>query len=344
MQPIDLVKSHAAGGRIPRARYAAMYAIATVFTAICAVTVWSFRTSCWLLNPTDLNARVAYVDALQLSGNPAPKLVIMGSSRPAFGIDTHALGEQLGIKPLETRNIAFPGFGPDQLGQQVDTRRAQLTSSAVIWIVGIDDYFFLTRQESARERDSLLERTENWLAESIPGILEFNKKGRELLRNISESLEWARPRSISNWTIDSRGSWSEPQLTNRVVDPIKEEHVFKAILDVYFDQSPSLSSAEIDKFVKMLNTALNKNIRVVLVSMPYHPKYESLGTARYGRFTTAAIEEVTRISNERGIEFVNCRASPTNCDVQLNGFADPVHLNQSGAAAFTKYLAKRLTN
>lgn len=340
MQPIDLVKSHAAGGRIPRASYIVMYATAAVFVVACIIAAWSLRTSPWMQDPTDLEARLAYVRDNGHAGEAQPEILVLGSSRPAFGINSFDLAEATGRPRLAAANLAFPGFRPQAMLRQIEAEPQKLMA-AKEWIIGIDDYYLL-QEYSPPKDEPILKRAESAVASWMAPALKLNAMGRELERNIGISLGWNPPLSLAHWTMGDDGSWDEPRLSTRVVNADADRPVFQSILDSYFKFAGGINPQAVQELERIIAVAKEKGIKVILVSMPYHTLYDTMAKSEYPGLLQKTVHEVRRIAADTGVQFIDCRQAAQNCGVSDNDFADPVHLNDAGSAKITAYLASHI--
>jgi hypothetical protein len=326
----------------PSAQYITIAIMAAVVVAIAWATLDHFSSSRWLQDPVSGAMRIEYVDKIQFAQKDKPQLIVMGSSRPAFGIRAADLASAFGMMPAQAKNIAFPSFGGSSILTQIQMRYADITG-AKIWVIGVDDYYALAPLPMPSEIKPLADRTDDTIRNWLQPAIEINRKGRQLLTNVRSKTGWGPVYSFNIWKMSKHGSWTDSRLTGRVVDEVADAHMFTETTRDYFSAkqySPSLAAP----FDELLKIGEQHHIKMILVDMPSHSHYKAIVREKYSLLVTQNRDEFRRLARSHGAIFITCADDPTNCGVPDSGFGDPVHLNANGAKHFTEFLARRMVN
>ncbi|HEX8106699.1 MAG TPA: hypothetical protein VF516_03175 [Kofleriaceae bacterium] len=248
----------------------------------------------------------------QASTAENPQVVILGSSRAAFGIAPKVLSRAWGLPDSAVVNVAFPGMTPSEIEEGWRIFEPKLKSAKLV-IYCTDDYFL---------SDPPNRRSES-LANEIPPVRK--------LGNVYDNI-WAKfeKSEADLYSFDKNGLLHHPM---NDVDRIHDERIFERVAASWkWKRDP-----EIELQIAAFGRRLEANgTKIVFVHLPMHSRERiALGDNGY----RAGME---RIAEELGTRFYYLDR-PQDLGLTDESFvADPIHLRPREASIQTYQLAEVL--
>lgn len=336
--------------RLPNKQYLMFYfiAITLVISVLYSINLCAGVKpySKWLSHYASAQNRMDYSYYSQSINKNVFNFVVMGSSRPAFGVEARNLAQFLGYKPDDTINIAFPGLGGNSMLAQIKDHESEL-GRARLYIMGIDDYFLLNIKSDADRTagtDSFKQKTEKFIEHKASLLIRLNESGRNLYQNFRQHIGLDKINTLEIYKMSGGGAWTYDSLKDRVTTPEVNLVTFKKILTNYF-HNKVFSQDLMLPYLGLIDSVHQQGGRIVLVDLPYHPYFTSLisDNQEYKELVRKNISAFYDVAKKYNVDFIVCSNEPTNCGVNERGFGDAVHLNAKGAADFTEFLGRKLT-
>jgi len=267
----------------------------------------------------------------------AARVIVIGSSRPAFGIQARTLAADLGYAADAGVNLAYPSIYGELL---LELYRRAVTSarSAKLLVIGVDEYF-LVRGEGEAARPPVIGAAPGKPAAreiAAPLALQTPEGMRWLGYRIARALGIPVVRStLETWYRSAEGSW----LSLGDEDFVLPNPDGRLIADAYF-KAKRFDAALIEPYRRIVEDAKARGIRVVLVVTPSHPVFVRAARERYGGIVDDTLAAFRALAAGEGASLLVFEAAA--CGLGAQEFRDQVHLTPRGAAAFTHCLARSL--
>ena len=265
------------------------------------------------------------------------RVIVLGSSRPAFGIQARTLAADLGYGADAGVNLAYPSIYGD-LMLELYRRAAGSARSAKVLVIGIDEYF-LVRGEAEAARAPLVgvaPASQAPRGRVAPLALQTPEGMRWLGYRIARALGIPVVRStLETWYRGKQGSW----LSLGDEDFVLPNPDGRLIADAYF-RAKRFDPALIEPYRRIVEDAKARGMKVVLVVTPSHPVFVQAARERYGALVGETLAAFRALAGSEGASLLVFDAA--SCDLDASKFRDQVHLTPGGAAAFTHCLARSL--
>jgi len=315
---------------------ATLIAVALVVVA----TEAGFRAISWRwINATGVEARFnAVLDSSNREALPAARVVVMGSSRPAFGIQARTLAADLGYKSEEGVNLAYPSIYGD-LSLELFRRASPLMARTSVLVIGLDDYFLarprgepapapVVAPASAPQTPRL--EISAWKNLQIPDGVRW--LGYRIARALGIPVVRA---TLETWYRSAEGSL----LSLGDEDLVLPNPDGRLIADAYF-KGKVVDPALMQPYRDLVAQARGRGMKVALVWMPSHPVFDRAVRESYGPIEDETVRAFAELGKETGADFHIFDAA--SCGLRTADFRDQVHLTPRGAATFTHCLGRYL--
>jgi hypothetical protein len=267
-------------------------------------------------------------------------ILVIGDSRTALNINA----SQFSSPACEARNYGFPAFSLAHITHLLSTSAKQDRLAEVMVIV-VSEIMMNDGAMRWRPWDDLL-GLNGWVA-FRDGLLTFRPLRRayigavrmgRILQYITDpaatpptSLMWSK--ELSRWQYgetEQRVLTKLPSLSHEIDDMARDYYEHLTFGDV---------QKELVDFVAAMAGVAQ---RFVIVLPPAFPALQEAAERISPGKLSSFLVGVRAAAAQRNLPLIDC-STAGSCGVSEDGFADPVHLNASGAAAFSAALAQRLS-
>jgi hypothetical protein len=297
----------------------------------------------WFYDPTALDKRADAIKQYAVSRTTAPRIIILGTSRAAFGLAPATIELELQQPALSVANWAYPGFGLEGFDLLVTAYQEQIVGAELV-VLSIDPYFVLeTKSGLPTDRFRFFER--NWaididrsLRNYLSTIVPVPTKMAWLFREIGGRLGLAHQFSL-NWTMLPSGNWGSGG-DHRSLAAVNAQAESDAIAVNYFSDK-TVSATEVAKWKNFLPFLLSLNKRIMIVELPMAPSFVIAGQ-RYAYAIEQNRKVFEKLAISHRIRFIEL--TDVACGLGDDMFSDPVHTNKRGAEQLSQCFARMLKN
>lgn len=264
--------------------------------------------------------RDEFVRQHALTETQSPCVAILGDSRVAFNIYAATIDGKL-PNGCTAQNLGFPGLGFRQLKHLVDDYNLNQT------IVLSASEIMLNSMDRGSLVDTVLEA--RWTRYLYLGYHRFVHLVRTLKGTAARG---------SGWTWSSKEKrWLYAGLERRelVKQPLYEQEA----RDMAKDYFGARKLANGDGLRELLEWLIPRTRRVIIVIPPSAQRFQQ-NALQYNDRQRAMWKLTLQIANDARVTVVDCSSA---C-VDQSGYADPVHLNDRGAAQYSEYLASQIAS
>lgn len=245
-----------------------------------------------------------------------PQVVILGSSRAAFGIAPRVLAGELGLPADAVVNAAFPGMTPADIEKGWQIYEGKLKAAKLV-LYFTDDYYL---------SDPPNKKPDNLFQEFTPLRKLGNVYGN--LWSLVDKTE------ADQYWVDESGLLHHPMLDS---DRIAEPQIFERVAASWAWKPNPMIEVQLVSFGKRL---ARSGTRVVFIHLPMHSEQRAALDKRPE--VSAYLAGMKRVTEELGTEFYFLDR-PQDLGLTDKSFvADPVHLRADQAEIQTKNIAKVL--
>jgi hypothetical protein len=310
--------------------------------AALAFAAWvSVSDFAWFYDPTSLGKRVEEVNRNAVSRTVAPRVVILGTSRAAFGLAPAIIEREMQLPAQSVANWAYPGFGVEAFSLLLAAHQGQIARAELI-VICIDPYFALEK-EPVPIAGSVVER--NWaveidqaLRQRLSAIFPVQIKTAWFLRELGHELRLADQYSL-NWRVLKGGNWGiSGHGSDRSLAAVDAQAESEAMAVNYF-KDKTASTEQIAKWKGFLHLLRSLNNNVILIDLPMSHSFMT-ASERYAPAVEENRSTFEKLAGEyqiRGIRLTN-----VECGLDDDMFADPVHTNGSGTDRLSKCVGRLL--
>ncbi len=293
-------------------------------------SLFRFSPQPWTEDPISLAKRVELVETdLFVKRQLKPTVLILGSSRAAFGINPEILAKSLNLRGNQVANAGYPSLEDIFLKHFFDRNIEHLTEVTLAIIV-VDEYYLMTPKEDLEGKKLWFDR-----------IFTFRTKIKFAAYNLKVALGMQKPIEL-NFPLAESGMRLYPGSQKRFSPLDTAPERFKSNLDGYFKNKQI--DLEKVKFYETFAKHLNKlGVTVLFVQIPSHPVFESEKLRLYRSLNHQHLEAMSRIAAESKSHF---QVFLPDSGFELNDktFRDAVHLQPEGANAFSSFFAAWLVD
>jgi len=314
---------------------------------IVATVVFQSNSSHWI-DAVGPEARLnAALDDATRRALPNARIVVIGSSRPAFGIQARTLARALGYGADKGVNLAYPTLHGEILLELYGRAEPLMPRDAMV-VIGIDEYFLARwtnepprppviapalrpHGSSAPSRDA---STRDWHLHAIGTAIPegFRWLNYEIARRIGIPVVRA---GLDTWYRSREGSL----LSLGDEDYVLETPNGQAIAEGYF-KGKVVDTSLLLPYREIISRARSRGNDVALIMLPSHPVFTKAAQKSYGPMVEETIAAFVSLAREQGVTFHAFDAA--SCNLHFSDFRDEVHLTPRGAATFTLCLADYL--
>jgi hypothetical protein len=326
------------------------YVCLVIFANITLFYVILFSNASILDDPFSENNRINYV--LGCTGKQCalpPELVIMGSSRASFSLESKKIAETLGYDPTRSVNVGFPGFCLSTFHKLLDKMNFDSIKEIIICP---DEYFFYNLNEESIDiyKQSILDDKKHhdpykYFLNPKEGINPFIKKTSWLKRWVKYHIGLEVKSNFNfDWTYKDYGCWytAIQDNENMTQKHIPKDAKFAAIH--YCDFRKSFSTRYTASFEHLLEKIKlkNKDIKITIMLLPIHKGYRQAvlenpeWSVLYKKYIDYINDIPQKISNIVLLDFEN---NPIFQFEELD-YSDPVHFSTIGRIKLNEYLVK----
>jgi hypothetical protein len=296
-------------------------------------------------HPGGMSRGIREVERRAFEPITSPCFVILGSSRPAFGLTPRAIEAELGLPDRCVVNGAYPELCCDPLAELVKRNIAYLRSAHRVLLV-VDDYWGLlipNEPAPAIERIANALRSPERFEAFLSGYLNSLTLRSHLYwaaRNLRENIQIARREYA--WTVSDSGRWFYRPLEDRqfVNTPEYTTRSLQAANGFYRERE--ISPPEIATFEAMLAQLKGEGISVAVFDMPHALPYVRHRNEHYGELRAQRDAAFGAVFERLKIPFLRCETAADCGGFEETVFADPVHLNAAGARALSAHMVRML--
>jgi hypothetical protein len=270
-----------------------------------------------------------------VAATTTPCVLFVGDSRVAFGINAATLS----TPACEARNYGYPTLGLEMAGDIIDNSGATSAATRTL-VVGITEAMFPGRPVRSIGELSWKELHLGNVGSALLRIRFVMRVYLALSR--FQHLVAMRPYVEAwPWRADL-GRWSSSSLTERELAhlPSMDSEV-RSMAQNYYGEHRPIEFSEYD--LSWLRNMARKTNEVVLLILPSFPRFveqaELIDPSRKRLFDLS----VHDLADREGYRLLDC-TKLENCGLTDDDFADPVHLNDKGAAALTKAVGQFLAS
>jgi hypothetical protein len=313
---------------------------------------------------TELN-RFATVQRESLARTARPSIVVLGTSRAAFGIDPETIEKNLSLPARSVVNAAYPGFYDEMLERFVNENIAYLQKAWLVVIV-LDDYFavydksyqaatsappapavspwtayslptvsslFALAANTIRTWPQPVRRWDAQLAASLPGT---RKELYWTARRSRESIQYERREYL--WPMTETGRWKWTSDTTIFVETPDSELVSRQVADQYFK---NLEFQQ--KYVGIYHRIIRQlnGVKTVALRMPPALSYSRYRDAVYGELHRTQSVAFNAAFQAMETPVLECTTAAA-CGLDERIFSDPMHMNREGAQRLSLVVANML--
>ncbi len=290
-------------------------------------------------DPSSMENRVRQVELQSLVRNAHPKILVLGTSRAAFGVVPAVLDYELRLPARATVNAGYPSLGIGAFNYILD-RNPTLGNVPLVFVF-TDEYFLLQRTPSPAAVPKHLSPAENcelYLANLMSPAKDLHAR-MGWLRHHLEVHANIKPRSgLWMWNVDERGFWVSENLKGNELmqDPQRAQELISNISHAYYKYQ-EMSPYYITQLEALCGRLRSTGCRVVLLHMPTFPSYCQQVQQVYGALYHQHRRELTALAERAGVPCYFMENA--DCGLKAEDYADPVHLTHAGAERFTHFLA-----
>jgi hypothetical protein len=296
-------------------------------------------------HPGGMSRGIREVERRAFAPIPSPCLVILGSSRPAFGLTPRMIESELGPTDRCVVNGAYPELCCEPLSELVKRNIAYLRSARRVILV-VDDYWGLL---VPNEPAPVLERIANAFRspDRLEAFLSYHLNSFTLrshlywaARNLRENIQIAQREYL--WTVSDSGRWFYRPLEDRQFVNTSE-YVSRSLQSANgFYREREIQPRELATFEAMLAQLKGEGIDVAVFDMPYALPYVRHRNEHYSALRAQRDAAFNAIFERLKIPFLRCETAADCGGLDETVFADPVHLNAAGARALSAHLVRML--
>lgn len=293
----------------------------TVLIAIAAACI--ALASPWLLKERlpSLQAKMGR----QIAMVPNPQVVILGSSRAAFGVVSTVLEKSLGLPPASVLNAGFPGMYAPDIAAGWALYRKQLDQAKLV-IYMTDDYYLATPTEHK--------------GETVLRQIEFVRRLNNVPENIKEML--AGGGDTDYWFDENRLlRHSMVDATDRMTNTKDRSDVIHGLTKAWYDGFNPNPQME-ERIIEFLSGLKREGKRVVLLHAPVHSEYRKYVLDKEQRKFAFYERGLKEIASRAGVELIYLDRPEDAGLTDADFIPDPVHFRRDSAAKFTRELGNKL--
>ena len=266
-------------------------------------------------------------------------VLLVGDSRVAFNINA----AELSTPACDVKNLAFPAV---PINMQLSTAQevAEQLGRAKLSVYVPNEIFFLRDRNLGRQprfdRIQIKSNIKERLLE-----LRFTRRVYLSYLRVIAFLKFSAgtPVPSNDWSwSQSLGRWRWPAIANAKLSSRSDRsQVLEAIAKNYFVKKELLPG--LDLYLRAILDQLSSFSDNILILLP--PHYPTFGDEA-NLFAPGIQNRLRAAFRQAGVEngagFLDC-SNGGNCEITADEhFADPVHLNEDGAAALSRYLAQTI--
>lgn len=319
----------------------------TVLWVATALVAFELAMRClpqhWFEEPTSARRRLLALRELVLEHYPAPRIVVLGSSRSAHGVMPQVVDETLGLPPRSTVNASYPGLGLWECVQAYRDNRARLGQARLV-IVSMDEFFLFRTNgpEAANEHfTDAIRKHRSWdrrVQFILDALFSFRARLPWALYHLRVAVGATRAFRL-NWRVDPAWGTLVPDGWADQVYPMKQADVDAIVDSYYLDTTITPQGAE---NLRILAAMVREDGgRLVIMQMPNHPRHQERVEQKFGepyRQHAAAMEDASRSVGAASLRW----RWPSEIGLTGEDYRDTVHLRPTGARKFSRELARLL--
>jgi len=298
----------------------------------------------WFFDPTSFRKRIETVQEHAIDSRADARIIILGTSRAAFGLAPSVIETVLGRPALSVANWAYPGFALSAYEPLIAANKDKVAAAELV-LVGIDPYFTLrSKEELTPQKEKAPElATLNWAAEldrwiriRISRVAPISEKMAWFLHEFLGQLGLVQPYRL-DWVMLASGNWDHRGSASALLGrdaQVRSEAFAKAYYHDKGVHKPEVT--EWNQFLRML-TSLNR--QVVLYYLPEHPAL-SIAEQSYANVIAEGRKAFAELARINGIKLIDITAA--ECGLADDLFADPVHTSRRGTERLSECFAQRL--
>jgi hypothetical protein len=330
-----------------------------IVVVLCFATFVSKSRFSWFYDPTAGDLRFAAVQSQGVAPRADARIIIIGTSRAAFGLVPSTIERSLGRPPLDVANWSYPAFGLEFYERLVSANKDKVAAADVI-VLGVDPYFALVPVGLPAEAATPAEPaaasgwktlvdivaqlgTRNWALEfdkalraSVARIAPVSEKMAWFLHELAGQLRLVTPYRL-NWTMLPSGNWETGtgDFTVSNLDPGVQS---VRIAENYY-KDKQVSDEYIRSWRRFLQSLATATRQVVLVVLPVSRSFAAVEQA-HADVIDRHRKAFQEIASESGIAWMEITAP--DCGLTDHMFQDPVHVNRVGREALSECFAANL--
>jgi hypothetical protein len=303
--------------------------------------------------------RFAAVQSQGVAPRADARIIILGTSRAAFGLVPSTIERSLGRPPLDVANWSYPAFGLEFYQRLVNANKDKVAAADVI-VLGIDSYFALVpaglpaeaavpaEPAAASAWKTLVDivqplGTRNWALEfdkalrrSVARIAPVSEKMAWFLHELGGQLRLVTPYRL-NWTMNPSGSWEtgSTDFTTSKLDPGVQS---VRIAENYY-KDKQVSDEYVRSWRRFLQSLATATRQVVLVVLPASRSFAAAEQA-HADVIDRHRKAFQEVASESGIPWMEITSA--DCGLTDQMFQDPVHINRMGRDLLSSCFAANL--
>jgi hypothetical protein len=324
-----------------RERWLRPWLFALLATLCFAVFVDTSRFS-WFFDPTSWEKRVETVQQQAVAPRANARIIILGTSRAAYGLVPSTIERVLNRPALSVANWAYPGFGREPYDLLVNSEKEKIAAAEII-VVQIDPYFGLTHKTNLFIPSWAM--TRNWalvlnhaLQRKLGAIAPIADKMAWFGHEFGSRLGWVQPWRL-NWIMLPSGNW---EAENWVLSDADAPTASETVANSYFKEKV-VDSQEVLGWKQFFQSLASLNRRVLLVYLPSAPTFV-IAERTYADVIGENRRIFGELAKENGFQIIEMTSA--ECGLADNMFSDPVHVNHPGrehlSECFTQMLTREL--
>ena len=285
---------------------------------------------------------IAFIERDVLPKFPAPRIVLLGSSRMRRAVVPRMLDELLELPKNSTINL---GLSSGRIFEALwlYERNLPRLSSAKLVVLNIDEWQLSSgwllgslyeMHAPWRERLQFADGTGNKLI--LDGILSMRHKLKLLPNAISRALALHKSGRIE-LTFDENNQILPPPRKNK---PENEAEKYQTEMRAFYDRfeiHPVMES-HVEQLARRI---AETGGRLVLMQLPNRDAYQALVNREKGREYAQHVAALRALAQRIGVPLLFYE-HPSECGLNEESYEDYGHMNPDGAQAFTKFFAKTI--
>ena len=131
----------------PRTQLTNIWSAALAAT-LCFIALVAFSRWSWFYDPTTLEKRIEVVERHAIAARPNAEIIILGTSRAAFGLSPYVIEGDLQLPAKSVANWSYPSFAVEAYEHLIEAHQSQIVKAELV-VLCIDPYFGLAEFDSS---------------------------------------------------------------------------------------------------------------------------------------------------------------------------------------------------